>query len=1109
MRKFLLFAVATLLSFTTAVSQPRVTNQTNQLPAHKAVNLKAMKAKPQAKSNALQSSRRAGSVITTQPEGTYYNMVYTTDYYGYSLFGLYSGTHDCALSEVVEGTDGNLYLHNIVSELYTDNGYWVKAEKVAGKADTYVIHKQPIYIDYYYGAEYNITKMKITADGDVIPDGNGDITLTWKNQKVVINDMFGAAEAESDGWSGCLNWNASMTPLTATAITELPADVQAIDASMIYYDLLPSESGNKMGTMVQMAFNGNDVYLHVTDEFDSWIKGTINGNTVTFPTKQYIGSSLTYNLHVFLAACDDDYTILDNITFTYDATTKTLTNSDTYLVVNGGLNRIYYLNIYGAPTIAPYVDAAHTPLPVGNFSGSNYIRNYGYGYLDFDAPTFDADGNFLDPNKMYYRVFLGTDYDADKNTCNTIKPFVFTPESYVEFSENTTDIPFTLSGSNFWTNGASLEFVYYFNRACWIGIQSVYRGGGQENVSEISWYGEHNGITGEEYYVPYIENPSVFTSSLSDGEMIIKAGDPVTGKVFSSNGSKSETYDVAIKVVGDDQYHGAKLTGKKVTGISIPFFSVEGISNAKAWLSTSLKLNDDGTFTPDVFNKDFTPAAQGFTTVRFNQGYDIPEDGLYIGYTVTADPDSEPILLSSNSSTGAFLLHSDNIYATGWTDQANVEGNLAMEVIVSGCEAHAAEIEIIDNIYAKVNESSKAKIQVANYGTKGLSNISYDYSLTTDGNEIKNSATLDNLNLKPVFGGFRSLKVDVPAAPAKGVYTFLADVKKANGENNGIDDTEGRCNVTVVDFLPIKRPLLEEYTGTWCGYCPRGYVALEKMAQLYPEDFVALSYHNADPMEVMTSYEFPSVVEGFPAAYLDRDMQIDAYYGNTNVDFGIEQTWKERREEFAPADIDVEAAWSEDGNTINIKTRVSFAAALEHPAISYAVVADGLTGTGDSWAQSNYYSEQAYGTPKYMSQFYNGESHVEGLVFNDVIVAAAERVEGSLPEVVEAGKTYEHQFSFDANAIMNTSGEPVIQDKNKVKIVASLLGWSTVANANKCHVTGATNSGITDRATYQEPIKTVYHDLSGRQVLIPSNGTYLKTVYYKDGTNHTNKVIIK
>ena len=99
MRKFLLFAVATLLSFTTAVSQPRVTNQTNQLPAHKAVNLKAMKAKPQAKSNALQSSRRAGSVITTQPEGTYYSMVYTTDYYGYSLFGLYSGTHDCALSE--------------------------------------------------------------------------------------------------------------------------------------------------------------------------------------------------------------------------------------------------------------------------------------------------------------------------------------------------------------------------------------------------------------------------------------------------------------------------------------------------------------------------------------------------------------------------------------------------------------------------------------------------------------------------------------------------------------------------------------------------------------------------------------------------------------------------------------------------------------------------------------------------------------------------------------------------------------------------------------------------------------------------------------------------
>jgi len=40
-------------------------------------------------------------------------------------------------------------------------------------------------------------------------------------------------------------------------------------------------------------------------------------------------------------------------------------------------------------------------------------------------------------------------------------------------------------------------------------------------------------------------------------------------------------------------------------------------------------------------------------------------------------------------------------------------------------------------------------------------------------------------------------------------------------------------------------------------------------------------------------------------------------------------------------------------------------------------------------------------------------------------------------------------------------------------------------------------------------VKTQYFDLSGRRVLVPSNGIYMKTIQYKNGTTATQKVVVK
>lgn len=1088
------------------------------------------KFQPRSTKAATKAQRRAANIIVDQPAGTYHNMVYACSYYGYSMFGPYNGEHSDAFSEVVEGTDGCLYIHNMLTEFNVPEGYWVKAEKVDGEADTYVIHEQPIYVEDYYGTLYTYSIMKVVNNGGtIVPASNTDIKIIWKNgtlrtvaefnDPTTISTAISAID-DSGYWSGAMNWNVTMKPQTAVAITELPAGVEAQEMVMKYISGYTEEYAEDGETVIQkpvyaadkakVAVNGNDIYLQYYSGIDSWIKGTISGNKATFPNGQYLGADASYGLHAYFIGADENYEMPDNVIFDYDATSNKLSNSGLDIYANGGLTQIYYLAVYTDPEIFPFVETAATPQAVdpSTFYGMNYNRQWGYGYLDFEISQFDTEGNYLNPDKLYYKVYVGDDEN------NTV--FTFIPEEYTALTEPMTEVPYSFYASDFWCNGTMHEFVTYVNQAKNLGVQVIYKGGGEEHASEISWYGDNNGAMGYESVFPQVENPQV-NSKLADGEMALNLG--VADYAFGSGRAATETYDVAIKVV-DDWNSGAKLTGKKVAGISIPFITIEGISNAKAWLSTSIELNADGTFTPNGPVKEFTLADNGFTTVRFDEPYEIPEDGLFIGYTLTATPDAvEPIVLTSTVNIGGFMIHSDKVYRLGWADMSNSgDGDLALEAILTGCDADASEISRIQDTYLKTNEAGKTTTMVANYGYNGLQSIAYDYKVggydaAADKEiSIEGKGEIAKINLPRVFGGLKAVTMDVPAINAVSDDIFYANITKANGKDNAIEDAEAQCNVWVLNFVPKKRPLMEEYTGTWCGFCPRGFIGLEKMAELYPEDFIALSYHNDDPMEVTT--EFPSYIEGFPSAYLDRTWGVDAYSGFEQDGFGIDKAWLQRCEEFGTADIDVEASWSEDKSTIDVKSTVKFARSEDYAGyrLAYAVVADGLTGTTDDWAQSNYYADGAYGYPLYMDLFSKGASHVTGLTFNDVLAATTDYtgVEGSLPESVVEGEAYSHAYSFNAADIVNTAGDPVIQDKSKVKVVAILLSeWGDVLNANKAKVvTTDMPTGISNLAGNQT-VRTTYYDLSGRRVLIPSNGVYIKSQQTEDGMVHNQKVLIK
>ena len=343
--------------------------------------------------------------------------------------------------------------------------------------------------------------------------------------------------------------------------------------------------------------------------------------------------------------------------------------------------------------------------------------------------------------------------------------------------------------------------------------------------------------------------------------------------------------------------------------------------------------------------------------------------------------------------------------------------------------------------------------------------------------------------------------MNIPAIAEKGNYELVVTVDKVNGAVNEDAVNSTMIPLAALNTVPKKRTLLEEYTGFWCGYCPRGYVALEKLAELYPDDYVLVSYHNRDELEIMVSDNFPSKVTGFPDAWMDRATELDAYYGTGTYEFGIVNDLAASNKQFGVADLNITPTLNADETVVNINTEVSFPYDLTNGnyAVEYVLTADGLINA--TWGQSNYYAGGGNGYPLYMDRFTKGESTVYGLIFNDVAVLTSEMLDGADQSITNATADVPVKMSYAfslANAL-NTSYAPVIQNVQNLKVVALLIDATTgkVLNANVAKVGNST--GITISEMSQKPVAT-YFDLQGRRVAKPAKGLYI---------NNGRKVVIK
>ena len=1019
-------------------------------------------------------------VITEQPEGELKTYVRSggamLSFWGY----LFSTYQDGGAMQMVFADDGKtVYLKDPISQAAA--GTWVRAElSDDGKTLTMPLNQHIIfYDDYGYGLITAWVDVAIDDNGNIVATANpeikeatftigddGTISLNGSSGDVNTFECSGLGLIYDDdlSWAAYADWESVYTPFDATPV-ELPEGAVLEDFSMSYVD----SNGNPGGKMVKAAQVDNDIYVQGVTSLvpEGVIKGTLSDNKVTFPSDQYMG--IGNSLFLSMVSIDDNFNVLDNLVFEYDAATRTMTTGGILAIVAGESVQ----ELYTQPVIAPYIDHAATPAnpEVIDFVDQGELGGYNYG--SFNVPTVDTEGNFINPNDLYYRIYFDDD-----------ELFTFGPDEYPQVEEFMTDVPYNYTDSyDFGVGGATVYFYETgFQR---VGIQSVFRGGGEEHVSDIV----------------YME---LTDGSAPEGSAEVYAGycDDHASNVGLTAG-RAQGYDLASYI------YDPSLKGLKVKGLRITAPEGTAVTQYTGWLSNSLGLKMvDGVKVADAdITSNVGDVVSGHAEVMFDEPYEIGDEGFFAGYTIPVTDEEEALMITTDKLGGGLWMHTTSALRN-WKDLSS-QGSPGIELIREGQPQHAATIIVPANSYAKKGEPIYVNAKVINHGTSSLDSYAYTYEV----NGVTKSANLKSSIRGDHWGRSNDIVLELDPIADAGGYPLTVTVTAVNGNENQDAAPTHEGMVNIMDFVPVHRALVEEYTGTWCGWCTRGLVAMRMLAETYGDDFVGVAYHNGDPMEIMT--EYPSPVEGFPSAFVDRYYDVDPYYGYESVGFGMKDLVDYVMSQLAVVDLNVKAEWADEGKNelkATVESNFVMSAAGSDYGIEVMLVEDDMYGpAGTNWDQHNYYADMAdqYGSDPDLGPLCELPGTIEGYHFNDVLVATSGVVDESLPESIVANTVNSFEYSFDVNNIYNTSYEPLIQNKEKLHVVAIVVDKSTgqVLNAAKGKVGNTAVNEISDEN--KVVASTMYFDLMGHMVSNPGNGIYVKVVRYTDGSQRSFKVLKK
>lgn len=484
-------------------------------------------------------------------------------------------------------------------------------------------------------------------------------------------------------------------------------------------------------------------------------------------------------------------------------------------------------------------------------------------------------------------------------------------------------------------------------------------------------------------------------------------------------------------------------------------WKVRSVNGTKAAVSTSW-YSSAGTSNDWMVTPSITIPASGNIFLKFKEYAPDPSfsDGyqVYISTTgnTVADFTGSPVLSVNAANSNDFTTklvdlsayYGQTIYIAFRNNSFDKFLLYIDDVEVVDLPNYDAKVETVSiPRYGVINTNSNLVIRVANMGAQTITSLTIDWN---DG--TAHSATITGLNI--TAGNAANVTHTTPvnySTIEEKVINVTIDQVNGNADANPADNT-GTAKFNSTSSAPARAVVIEEGTGTWCGWCPRGAVAMEYMYNNYAsQGFIGIAVHNQDPM-MITEYDNGANFSGFPSCNADR-FYLDASVSQAN----FIALFNARKAIPSPVEITCDASVSGDVLTVPVEAKFVTKFANGSFRLAAIVVENGVTGTGSGYDQVNYYANNANGP---MGGYENLPSTIPAsqMVYDHVGRALLGGYNGqanSVPAAINDGTTATHTFTWTIPATTN---------KNKLKVVAIVIDNSTGEIVNAVEVVP---SGIT------------------------------------------------
>lgn len=310
------------------------------------------------------------------------------------------------------------------------------------------------------------------------------------------------------------------------------------------------------------------------------------------------------------------------------------------------------------------------------------------------------------------------------------------------------------------------------------------------------------------------------------------------------------------------------------------------------------------------------------------------------------------------------------------------DGTYAFTAKVNNKESNALTIQVVSNRFVTVNRSKLLRGQQAEFKF-----------FNTNGQDITQTATFF-VNGSVIVGNTFS-------SSTAGVYEVFAQF--------GGTGVSAATNFEV--FIPKRKVSYEDYTGTWCGWCPRVTSAIHILSEL-SNDVVAIAIHNNDVMvhsqaqELLLRQTFNVI--GFPAARMNRIHTVPQLNEDQpeGIDFVLNVAGTNTDNSIA-----IDTKLSGDLLKVNVKLLSENGLPADHKLVVY------LYQNGLIYPQVNYYVG-IQGSP-----WFGLGNPIPDFVHNEVLERAVSDLFGDPIQAVQAFEEFTMEFDpIDLNDFAHTDG---------------------------------------------------------------------------------------